>query len=172
MIKPHYEAASPWGQGNQYRRGKVSQIFWVLSHYLPRDCHILEGTLNHPHLGEESSWNKKPIGSNAFPSCTVGLSLLTFPYRIHSTFLIGSYGENGGYMSSHFWSLPGKPTQPIGFLLYLSYTQAKDILNPFFLLSFVFPLKMERAPFPLRVSVPLFHWHWLLCYTAQLLSKA
>lgn len=34
-----------------------------------------------------------------------------------------------------------------------------------------FPPRMERAPLPLRVYVPLFHWHWLPCHTAQLISK-
>lgn len=35
-----------------------------------------------------------------------------------------------------------------------------------------FPPRMRRAFLPLRVYVSLFHWHWFLCHTAQLLSKA
>jgi hypothetical protein len=171
MIKSHWEAARPWGCDNQYRRRKGSQIFWVLSHRLPRDCHILEGTLNHPQLGGESSWNRNLSVAMLFQAVLWGSLSFPSPTEFMAPSLLAPMEKKGGYMSSHFDLFQeNPPSQWASFSI--SHKHGPRTFQIHFCSALFFPLKMERAPLPLRVYVPLFHWHWLLCYAAQLISKA
>lgn len=152
LIKPQCEAASLWGLGNHHRRRKGSYIFWVLSHHLPRDCYILEGTLNHHHLGEDSSRNKKPIGINAFPGCIVGIPHLTIhPTEFMALLLLFPMEKKGDYMSIHFDLFQeNPPSQSASFSI--CYKHRPRMFKIHFC-SVLFFLSRWKAPLYLYLSI-------------------
>ena len=134
-------------------------------------------TWNRPLLKEQRRWNRNSALS--IPSLAPLLSppLTDHPSRcgIHCTFLEASLEKKRCiWIFSHFTS--SKQTQPDNLLnsLFVINTWQGHFKSPsfFFCLVLFFPPRMKRALLPLRVYVPLFHWHWFPCHRAQLISNA
>lgn len=131
-------------------------------------------TWNRPLLKKQRHWNRN--SALGIPGLAPLLSPLSLTIRcgIHCTFLEASLEKKSASEYSAVLPLPSKLNQTICLILRLSQTHDKDILNPpfFFCLVLFFPPRMKRALLPLRVYVPLFHWHWFPCHRAQLISNA
>lgn len=137
----------------------------------PQDHHIQGDAWIHPLHGEEAVET-----GICLQQCSPGL-LYRAPCPHLTTPLWHSlqlscwlpWRKKGKSGCSTLLSPPSGPTQP-SLLTPPFFSNRRQGHYIRWCLVLLFPPRMRRALLPLRVYVSSFHWHWFLCYIAQLLS--